>query len=265
MKVMNKFITTSALALILGTTNLYAASGTDDRTHTKPPMLRIESPDFAELKTWYTSADLAGDLNPIAFLKEHSAINARFKASAHVWEGYTIEVHTAMVLARFNALRPKIRFPESVRDSINTRDFALFLSLHDIGKDQAKVEVAADPSKSAKDLEIKYSRRIFKQVARFIGMKPQTVKILSRLLHADTIGDYFKGSADKHQAHSLLVRDGRKCDVDPKDFAKLHVLFHQLDGGSYPRLSAMIFSSPDDLSYKPGTQARIDELMGRFD
>lgn len=241
------------------------------------------------LRDWYASrVDLDGSSDgvkgspissPIGFLKEsrpfsddfctaagiplNTSLAVEFAALAGVGEGYTIEEHTDRVLARFNHFKGSILLP----DQITPHDFVLFLSMHDIGKSLAKAHVAAGLYNSAvnqKAYEIIYSRRIFKHVARELGMDSRTVKILSRLLHSDTIGDYLKGTHDKQSAYNLLVRDGLKCGLSPAVFFNLHTIFHQVDAGSYPALEKSLFQK-DSLSYAGKTQECMFALNEMFE
>ena len=94
-------------------------------------------------------------------------------------------------------------------------------------------------------------------------MNSQTVKILSRLLHSDTIGDYLKGTYNKQSAYNLLVRDGWKCGLSPVAFFNLHTIFHQIDAGSYPSLGFLF--QPDSLSYVGEAQESMLALNEMFE
>ena len=123
------------------------------------------------LRDWYTSRlgpDASSDgakgshiSLPICFLKEsrsfsddfctaaaiplNTSLAVEFAKPAGVSEGYTIEEHTDRVLARFNQFKDSILLP----GQITQHDFALFLSMHDIGKSLAKEHVAAGLYNSA--------------------------------------------------------------------------------------------------------------------
>ena len=219
---------------------------------------------LSSMQQWYSLEESSDD--PILLLKNLSPLlKDQFQAPAGVTEGYTIEEHTGRVLERFDQFKTSISLPEQISE----RDFILFLSLHDIGKHLAKTKVAAglyDSKVNEKTLELIYSRRIFKKISREIGINPQTTKILSRLLHSDTIGDYIKGTHSQNAAYNLLVRDASKCSLEPLIFFNLHKVFHQIDAGSYPTL-AMLFTS-DSLIYADGTQEKIkdlEDMFGRFE
>jgi hypothetical protein len=189
----------------------------------------------------------------------HCSIAKEFEKSALVWEGYTIEQHTQMVLDRLNLYKESIHLPKQIK----MRDFSLFLILHDIGKNMS----GEDKDNKDKGLELRYSRRMFKAVARGISMEPSTIKILSRLLHDDTIGNYLKGECAAEATRGSLIKHSQKCELPVLDFFNLHMLFHKLDAGSYQcphpekgSLEARLFV-PNTLTYKGDAANKIRELQ----
>ena len=292
-KISNSFLLKLMLCAAFSTTGSDATTSTvslGDEGGGGPAIVGASSHStiLKSLRDWYAlRVDLDGSSDgakgspissPIGFLKEsrpfsddfctaagiplNTSLAVEFAALAGVGEGYTIEEHTDRVLARFNHFKGSILLP----DQITPHDFALFLSMHDIGKSLAKAHVAAGLYNSAvnqKAYEIIYSRRIFKHVARELGMDSRTVKILSRLLHSDTIGDYLKGTYNKQSAYNLLVRDGWKCGLAPAVFFNLHTIFHQIDAGSYPLLQFLF--QKDSLSYVGKAQESMLALNEMFE
>lgn len=265
---MKKYTAMTTMALLMQMTDVLAAAGAGVEADLPPMPVSVVATTagtdaFKGVREWYLKEE--GDLNPIPALKEDPELLCQFSKPAGVSEGYTIEEHTLRVIQRFNDLKATITWPEAVGGRITEKDFALFLSLHDIGKNQAHTRVAEglyDTAPNRKALELMYSRRTFKEVAKAIGVDPRTVRALSRLLHADTIGEYLKGLYNEDAAYGLLVRDGHKSLLDPQDFCQLHILFHQIDAGSYPSLAHLF--NLESLAYVPAIQEKIDNLQEIF-
>lgn len=224
----------------------------------------IDLNELDGVKQWYksyTSGD-SPSVSPIEFLKKCTVFYKELSQDACVTEGYTIEEHTERVIARFEYFKKSVQLPPQVQK----KDFVLFLSLHDIGKSLAKKQAAEglyNTECNQKRLELMYSRRMLKSVAHNIGVDPKTVKILSRLLHSDTIGEYLKELYPDKSAYLLIVRDALKCNLEPDVFFKLHVLFHKVDAGSYPTLKDLF--DDDSLEYNQATQSKIITIHKIFE
>lgn len=192
----------------------------------------------------------------IDILKANPNLKTRFEASAHVTEGYTIEQHTRLVLERYQKLSSHCKLPAA----ISPEHFNLFLSLHDIGKNQAKTEdLLFDTDTNRKGLELFYSRRIFTEIATQRGMPQRAIQTLERLLHHDIIGDYLKESYPEDVAYQLLLEDCSYTDLSLQDFFDLHVTFHKLDAGSYPTLLHSLFTA-NEYDYASKAAERIGRL-----
>jgi len=196
------------------------------------------------------SLDLIDELK-----SKHPDLCERFQGSAFVPENLTVEEHTRLVIERFKQNESRIILPSC----ISRDDFLLFLALHDIGKHQSKTEEMIFPTETnRKDLELFYSRCIFKTIAQLNGMDERAIQSLFCLLRHDVIGDYLKGFHLVEVAYQLIIEESTHAGLPILDFLNLHFLFHRLDAGSYSGLRGIF--QEDRWQYSGSALEREQEL-----
>lgn len=152
--------------------------------------------------------------------------------SAGVWQGYSVGLHTAMVLRIFNKFTSKDFAPN---DYLTEGDFKKFLVLHDIGKGQAVKEEGMVETPLRKQKELFYCQQIIEEVGKKIGLNEEQVILFKALLKNVTIGQYLKKEITLKEAIHQLEKD--KPDfISLKDFYNLAKCFHMTDAGAYKKL-----------------------------
>ncbi len=154
----------------------------------------------------------------IQHLNLHPEIAGLFDQSTGVWEGYSLEKHTLMVLRSYF----KYFFPRKLPTCISQKDFILFLTLHDIGKPIAS-------KKGNKDLQYKYNPLIISKIEKDL---PYFQKDLYLMLSIDPLGKFFKGG-NLRKAADIITRTQRKSCFLKEDFFYLLTIYYQVDAGSY--------------------------------
>lgn len=151
-------------------------------------------------------------------------------ASAQVWENYTIEEHTKMVLGMFERFWARYYQPEE-------RQFwRLFLLLHDIGK-PISVE-----KYGTKDNQHETTWPVMKEVMETAGFSELELARAHALLEQDILGKYFKDRLSLNDSVKEIqrVQDEGKWTMDETTF-RLKTFFCS-DAGGYTQFAGGSYS-----------------------
>ena len=220
-----------------------------------------------ELQEWYASSDhtehkLVENLKALPPLPHEDCrrmglpdgFSLREQYAKISANGVLVETQTKAVLNRWRALNP------TLPSSIKAKDLLVFLAVHPLGDVLTEACEGLRPFQK-KERSLLFSRRIFKAIARSVGMSHQSCKALSRLLHADIVDSYLTPTKDGrdylhslHVALNLLTRDGTKSGLGVQAFWALCVGVHQVTSGR------QTFFEGADSTDGASSQKRIDEL-----
>lgn len=184
-------------------------------------------------------------------MKKIPEIGGLYKRGVGVWEGYTLEEHTEMMMTQFE------RYCADGYDSplLSKKAFRLMASLHDIGK-------PINPARQHEE-----TLKIMPDVLRKLGLSEREVQVASAVVDQDFIGDYMKASSRvsiteefaqrvesyiKQKTLQLSIDIGDTVDL--KEYFRLISMFYMCDAGSYT-VNAGGKQSLDDLftfNIKPG-------------
>jgi hypothetical protein len=140
-----------------------------------------------------------------------------------VFEGYTLEQHTRMVMKQFDkyfATDPNIQYFVSIVS------FRKFLALHDIGKPAAV-------NAGEKSRQHEYTIPILKDILPKIGVTTREAKIFIALIHSDEVGAYLQSKMSLKQLITLLRDDADSIGMAPLSFTTLELTLYMVDAGSY--------------------------------
>ncbi len=173
------------------------------------PNLYSATQDPFQVSTLFAAAKADGELARL------------LEASAHVWEGYTVEEHTLMVLNVFE--RYWARF-----FSTEDKEFwRLFLLLHDIGK-QISVEKYGD-----KNRQHETTWPVMRDVFRAAKYDESQLCGAEALLDQDILGEYFKDKIELAEAVKSVRKVQQKCQWTAEEALYKIKVFFCCDAGGY--------------------------------
>jgi hypothetical protein len=187
--------------------------------------------------------DRASGSEIINYLVNDSELEQLFKASAGVWEGYSVEEHTLMVFAVFVQQFPlyQARYQFQVLPDVRLlATLKLTLALHDIGKPYA---IAAGDKERQHEFTIPLLEKVFLQ----LGFSVNEVKLAKALVDNDVIGEWIQGRISLEQAKEELEKIAQTAGMSLINYIPLQLLFYTADAGSYPNLYRRVFTTVDDL------------------
>jgi hypothetical protein len=186
----------------------------------------------------------------------------RFNKVLKVWERYTLEKHTIMVLGQFEKYFAHKPLPVGITNA----QFRLFLAFHDLGKPVAE-------SEGSKQGQAKYNVETFDNFyprEPFIGNEHR--EILRSMLKADPIGLYIKEMINL-EASETMIRGLRPelSAVSDSEFFRLFLMYYMCDAGSYTEdaggresLDKHFYFGVGEMRFSDATQSKMAPLMGRF-
>ena len=162
--------------------------------------------------------DLVNELTKIPTL------GGQYRQDALVWEGYSIEQHTVMVLGQFD----EYFVTEDLPGGINPDLFRLLLALHDIGKFLGG---------SNKEEQHKKTQEIITGVigdllpeASLLGQ----FNALRAIISGDPLGEFFKGMKSLEDTADLIeYMANQPGGLSLANFFNLLTIYYQIDAGSY--------------------------------
>ncbi len=181
-----------------------------------------------------------------------------YKQGVGVWEGYTLEEHTLMVMRQFE----KYFSDKDLPSDIDKNMFRLILALHDIGKPEAI-------SKGGKHLQYEYTQRDIKLLFEVLGVGERYRDLALALTSGDPIGKYLTNRTDTIQTRAVIEKMANITKIPIDEFFELLCIYYKLDAGSYTENAGGLRSLDNlfdfdeinhNLNFAPYIQNRIDQL-----
>lgn len=159
----------------------------------------------------------------ISELKKEPALKLEYEKDAGVWEGYSLEEHTLMMMGQFERY-----FRDALPKNADRGLFRLMLALHDIGKPAA---VAAGDIRRQHE----FTRETMRRLLTGLNYQPSQVNLAVAIVDGDAIGHYLR--ADIRTSLDITIREidamARRSGLSPEDFFPLLQAFYMSDAGSY--------------------------------
>jgi len=171
--------------------------------------------------------------NVLDHLEKFTFISELLEADAGVSEGYSIGVHTNMVLGNFE------RFFADKTDLVEpftTQEFRLFLVLHDIGK---SLSVSLEGSTA---MQHKYTEIISKKILRNAGVRTKSVDLMLSIMSKDLTGEYLQGKRSLEETSRLIISEAEHSGVTASNYATLSEVYFMCDAGAYTEFAGGIAS-----------------------
>lgn len=166
------------------------------------------------------------DFNPqeiINILKLNPFFKNLFERSSGVYEGYTIEEHTLMVLKQFEKY-----FSADFQSTILSRDsFRLLLTLHDIGKSLSILQTGTKGSQH------KYTREILEYGLKPLSLSNYQKEVIISIIDQDILGEYFQDKISLEEAVEKIDSLSRNLSAPRIEILKILRMFYICDAGSY--------------------------------
>jgi CRISPR/Cas system-associated endonuclease Cas3-HD len=153
------------------------------------------------------------------FFKQKYA--AEYAADSGVWEKYTIEQHTRMVMTQYDKYFSKEDLPLEISPAF----FKVILALHDIGKPEAI-------RSGGKHLQHEFTSKIIVQILPELGFGKRETNIALAMVTNDYIGSIIKGGSIESNAEAIRVLAKEK-ELPSKELLELMLILYQVDAGSY--------------------------------
>jgi hypothetical protein len=195
----------------------------------------------------------------ISTFKESPFLSRLFTLDAGVWEGYSVERHTQMVMAQFEHY-----FGEEENFGVLSKsEMRLLLALHDIGKAKANLQEGTTVTQH------KYTKNIMLTMLPAMGLTPERVGAIVSLMEQDILGEYLFHSKDLYIAVRNIHLLARQLKADPGDVLRTLEIFQMVDGSAYTTdaggaksFDASYEFSPDRdwIKYARGPNEKLDRL-----
>ena len=198
----------------------------------------------------------------LSFFKQYFGME--YGADADVWERYTIEQHTKMVMGQYDKYFSKDTLPLGVSHGF----FKTVLALHDIGKPEAI-------KSGGKHLQHRYTSKIMKQTLSDLGFDKREVDIAVALVSDDCIGNCLKGGDPELSAQTIRSL-AKERNLSPEELFELMLILYKVDAGSYTVDAGGLYSLDTlfvfdrengkmDLSTRPLERVnQLRQLVSRF-
>ena len=158
-----------------------------------------------------------------------------YKQGTDVWEGYTLEQHTLMVMKQFE----KYFSGKTLPASIDKDKFRLILALHDIGKPEAI-------AKEGKHLQHKYTQQYVQKLFSELEIDKKHTDLALTLTSRDPLGKYIANRANALDTRTAIEDMAIEAEISIEDFFELLCIYYKSDAGSYTE-NAGGLKSLDDL------------------
>ncbi len=168
-------------------------------------------------------------------LKSSQALADFFKGDVGVWEKYTLEEHTRMVMRQYE----KYFAGRWESHLITEKGFRMMLVLHDIGKPLA-VKETGDTSR-----QHEYTLRIFPDIIKKSQLSDEEIEILTLLVNHDIMGKYFRSRIDLTEAVEKIKELAKMANVPAAQLVPLLRMYFMCDAGSYTEDSGGLHSLDD--------------------
>lgn len=154
-----------------------------------------------------------------------------FVADAGVWERYTVERHTLMVLHQFE----NYFIQRSLPCDFKTDTFRVILAMHDIGVSAAIEEGTkrglgiGDAKKVGQAI---YTSKLIESAMGNLGFGRKEIDVAKTLVSDDPIGSYLKSG---NFTTASIRRMARESGMSVLNFFDLILVFYMVDAGSYTK------------------------------
>jgi len=150
-----------------------------------------------------------------------------------VWEGYSLEEHTLMVLGQFEKYFSHRQLPGNVDKGF----FRLILALHDIA-----VPVAIQ--NGDKSGQFKFVVGMIEDFLKALNFSSQEINLAVSLVGADPIGTYIKVMTDNEsdarvkywvtkESYDIVLGMAAHCSMSANTYFDLLLIYYMVDAGSY--------------------------------
>jgi len=183
-------------------------------------------PERVELDNIFRSTNYS-PAKLIEFFKR--GFRKEYAADAGLWERYTIERHTLMVLHQFEKYFSRNRLPGNFK--MDT--FRVILALHDIGVPAAIEEGTRrglERKEAKKAGQVVYTTKLMASTMDNLGFSKNEIAVGIALVSDDPIGSYLKSDILQSTA---IQRMARESGMQVLDFFDLLEILYMVDAGSY--------------------------------
>lgn len=165
------------------------------------------------------------EFNPeelVSNIKRDFNLTQEYSSPVGVWEGYTLEQHTLMVMRQFERY-----FSQNMDFSlIGKNEFRTLLALHDLGKVRAIMQ-GLDKSK-----QHEFNQNILPGIFRMMGVE-KNIYLMTAIASQDWIGSYIQGKITLEDAISKIQKVSRDQYVDLHQLFNVLKIYYLSDASSY--------------------------------
>lgn len=227
-------------------------------------LLQPKRPEQIKPKLEFTSADLREIFEDEKFSPEKLILLLErqypntYKQGVGVWEGYTLERHTLMVMRQFEKYFGDKDLPSGIDNDM----FRLVLALHDVGKPEAI-------SNGGKHLQHEYTQQYIQSLFEALGIDQRHTDLALVLASGDPIGKYLTSRMDAMQTRTAIEQMANSAKMSVDEFFELLCIYYKVDAGSYTENAGGLRSLDDlfnfdeanhNLNFAPHVQSRINQL-----
>jgi hypothetical protein len=221
----------------------------------------------------------------VDFFKQKPLLGELFEADSGVWQDYTVEEHTLMVMRQFDRY-----FSDSFSSPLLSRgEFRVMLALHDIGKGQAVKELGKDEGRKRQH---EYTEKIIPETISELGFDESTISLIGSLPIHGLMGEYMKKHKDADRDSKVIpvsteaashgfYLEAQRLGIGPHELFYLAKIYFISDAASYTHDADPGMGSPPPgresldhlfnfereignekgrIEFKPDLKTRIDEL-----
>lgn len=171
-------------------------------------------------------ANVRKEFNPeelIGNLKRDFNLSQEYASQVGVWEGYTLEQHTLMVMKQYERY-----FSESMDSSLLSKnEFRMLLALHDMGKARAII-LGQDKTK-----QHEHNKKIIPAILRSLGIEWKKINLMTEVASQDHIGSYMQGKVTAEEAVSGIRKMSTNLGVDISQLLDILQIYYMSDASSY--------------------------------
>ena len=176
--------------------------------------------DYDAIRKLIESDDFSAQ-TVITALKADDNLGELFLSDAGVFERYTIEQHTSMVLKQFETYHGN-------ELSKKTRSFfrTLYL-LHDIGK-PLSVQETGEVTK-----QHEFTMPLVKEFLQKLGYDERSIQLADGIINQDYLGNYMKAWGNVISASQDIEQRAKVLGIPPVSYLEMIKVFYMSDAGAY--------------------------------
>lgn len=171
-------------------------------------------------------ANVRKEFNPeelMGNLKKDFNLSQEYASQVGVWEGYTLEQHTLMVMKQYERY-----FSESMDSSLLSKnEFRMLLALHDMGKARA-IMLGENKTK-----QHEHNKKLIPGVLRLLGIEWKKIDLITEVASQDHIGSYMQRKITAGEAASGIQQIAKKIGVNVYQLFDLLQIYYISDASSY--------------------------------